>query len=35
VQADCAGKGITATEVELPAELARAAAEAHRQLSGY
>jgi hypothetical protein len=33
VQADCAGKGITATEAELRAELARAAAEARRQLS--
>ena len=35
VQADCAGKGITATEVELRGELARAATEARRQLSGY
>ena len=33
VQADCAGKGITATKAELRAELARAAAEARRQLS--
>jgi hypothetical protein len=33
VQSDCAAKGITETEAEPRAELARAADEARRQLS--